>query len=133
MHVLGIARSVRARFGMSAFAVALLVSASTQAADESVGSPKSIAITPAESTLVGRRATGQLIVSADLADGTLSDLTRAVEWVSLDPTIATVSPKGQVVPKANGTATIVARAGSLEAKSTGSGSTHIPSVLAQHS
>ena len=42
----------------------------------------------------------------------VQDQTRAVEWVSLNPEIAAVTPKGQVVPKANGTATIVARLGS---------------------
>src|SRR5213079_121878 len=46
------------------------------------------------------------------------DLTRALalEWASLNPEIAIVSPRGQVTPKANGQATIVARGGSVEAK-----------------
>ncbi|MFO0952174.1 MAG: DUF1553 domain-containing protein [Isosphaeraceae bacterium] len=81
-----------------------------------VGSPKSVAVEPAETSLVGRRATAQLIVSATYPDGSLRDLTRALDWVSLDPAVATVDAKGRVVPKGNGKATIVARGGSVEAK-----------------
>ncbi len=36
----------------------------------------------------------------------------------LEPEVATVTPKGRVIPKGNGTATIVAREGSVEAKTT---------------
>ena len=83
-----------------------------------IGTPASVAIAPAEATLSGRRATRQLIASATYADGSARDLTRALEWVSLNPEIALVSPKGQVVPRGNGTATIVARRGSVEATTT---------------
>ena len=62
--------------------------------------------------LIGRRATAQLIASSRAADGSVQDQTRAVEWVSLNPEIAQLTAKGQVVPRANGTATIVARLGS---------------------
>ena len=87
-------------------------------ADDPAGTPDSAAIEPAESTLSGRRATRQLLVSGVYPDGSTRDLTRAVEWTSLDPSVATVSPKGQVVPKGDGTATIVARRGSIEAQAT---------------
>ncbi len=83
-----------------------------------VGTSASVAITPAEATLSGRRATRQLIASATYSDGSARDLTRALEWVSLNPEIALVSPKGQVVPRGNGTVTIVARRGSVEATTT---------------
>ncbi len=83
-----------------------------------IGTPASVEIAPKDSTLVGRRATRQLILTAHDPDGSVRDLTRLVEWVSLDPKVAEVSPKGQVVPRANGTATIVARKGSVEAKTT---------------
>ncbi|MDR3637715.1 MAG: DUF1549 domain-containing protein, partial [Isosphaeraceae bacterium] len=83
-----------------------------------VGTPAAVAIAPQDATLLGRRATRQLIATANYADGTVRDLTRALEWVSLNPEIATVSAKGQVVPKANGSATIVARRGSVEVKTT---------------
>ncbi len=76
-----------------------------------IGSPAKVVIEPGHSTLVGKRATRQLIASATDADGSMRDLTRALTWTSLDPNIATVSAKGQVVPHANGKATIVARGG----------------------
>ncbi len=83
-----------------------------------IGQPVTVEITPKDSTLVGTRATRQLILSAKYADKSERDLTRVVEWVSLDPKIADVSAKGQVIPKGNGVATIVARRGSVEAKAT---------------
>ena len=64
-----------------------------------LGTPASVAIEPADATLLGRRATRQLIVTATDADGSVRDLTRALEWVSLDPEVAVVSPKGRVVPQ----------------------------------
>jgi hypothetical protein len=78
----------------------------------------SAAIEPQAPVLKGRRATSQLIVTGTAEDGSVSDLTRSVSWTSLNPEIAVVSPKGQVVPKGNGEATIVAQAGSLEVQTT---------------
>jgi hypothetical protein len=101
--------------------IATLVCGSASAADapkDLIGIPTSVEITPRDATLVGRRATRQLIASATYPDGTVRDLTRGIEWVSLDPAIAQVSPKGQVVPRSNGVATIVGRKGSIEAKTT---------------
>ena len=81
-----------------------------------VGDGDPISIWPQQSTLIGRRATAQLIASSQSALGAVRDQTRAVEWVSLNPEIAKITPKGQVVPKANGAATIVARLGSHESR-----------------
>jgi hypothetical protein len=114
------------RRGAGAMAIALGVAAlwaptaafAAERPSDSIGSPASVEVAPKDSALVGRRATRQLILTARDADGSIRDLTRLVEWVSLDPAIAVVSPKGQVTPKANGTATIVARKGSVEAKTT---------------
>lgn len=92
---------------------------SARAADDPaaiIGNPTTVVIAPAESTLQGSRATRQLIVSSTYADGTVRDLTHALEWVSLNPEIASVNAKGRVVPKADGVATIVARRGSVEVK-----------------
>jgi hypothetical protein len=121
MHVRGNARRTT---GLLALTVAALLATTTpgaRAEDDPavfVGSPSSVAIEPGGATLIGRRATRQLIVSATYADGSTRDLTRAVEWVSLNPEVATVSRKGQVVPKENGTATIVARRESVEVQTT---------------
>jgi hypothetical protein len=83
-----------------------------------IGSPASVTVEPGDSALVGRRATRQLIATGAYADGSVRDLTRALEWVSLDPRVAVVSPKGQVVPRGDGSATVVARGGSFEARAT---------------
>jgi hypothetical protein len=107
--------------GVWALAILLVAGAEAGAADDQaalIGSPKKVTVEPGEAKLVGRHATRQLIASASYADGTLRDLTRALDWVSLDPDVASVSSKGQVVPKSNGVATIIARGGSIEAKAT---------------
>ena len=48
----------------------------------------------------------------------VQDQTRSVEWVSSNPSVAVVTSNGRVIPKSNGTATIVARKGSLESGTT---------------
>src|SRR5262249_10656581 len=72
-----------------------------------------ISISPAHSRLAGRRPTQQLIATASVADGSRSDATRTVGWVSRNPEIAVVSAKGRVVPRANGHTTIQARQGQV--------------------
>ena len=70
----------------------------------------SFRVVPERSTLAGPRATRQLL--AEAGGGSPRDLTRAVAWASLDPTVATVASTGRVTPRGDGTATIVARWGS---------------------
>ena len=79
-----------------------------------IGTPTSVVIGPASPPLRGRRSTRQLIATARYADSSVRDLTRLLAWTSLDPAVATVSDRGQVLPRGNGTATIVARQGSIE-------------------
>jgi hypothetical protein len=79
-----------------------------------IGQPSRVTIGPESPPLVGRRATRQLVATARYADGSVRDLTRALDWSSLDPAVAAVSEHGQIVPRGNGTATIVARHGSVE-------------------
>jgi hypothetical protein len=81
-----------------------------------IGSPASIRVEPVESSIPGRRETRQLIATALDPDGSERDLTRALDWVSLNPEIATVDRRGKVTPVADGAATIVARGGSVEAQ-----------------
>ena len=83
-----------------------------------IGTPTRVVIGPESPPLRGRRATRQLIVTGAYADGSVRDLTRALTWTSLDPAIAAVSPRGQVVPRGNGAATIVASHGSVEVRAT---------------
>ncbi|WP_240911270.1 DUF1549 domain-containing protein [Paludisphaera soli] len=100
----------------------LASSASIGRADESidalVGAPASVEIGPADPVLSGRRATRRLIVTATYADGTVRDLTRALEWSSGDEAVAVVSATGLVSPRADGKAVITARRGSVEATTT---------------
>jgi hypothetical protein len=88
------------------------------AADKSGGGNGVLSILPMNSTLTGRRATAQLVATARGADGLVQDQTRSVEWVSSNPSVASVTAKGRVIPRGNGTATIVAHTGSLEASTT---------------
>ncbi len=83
-----------------------------------VGTPKSVVVEPSGVTLLGRRATRQLIATAHDSNGAERDLTRLVEWVSLNPDVAVVNAKGRVTPVKDGQATIVARATGFEAKTT---------------
>ena len=74
--------------------------------------PGIISIEPTRSTLVGRRATRQLLASVEVGSpeaGSGVDLTRVVRWASLDPAVAVVSARGVVTPRGEGSATIVAR------------------------
>jgi hypothetical protein len=75
-----------------------------------------ISIEPRDSALIGRHASGQLIATARRSDGSLEDATRAVEWVSSNPEVAVVFGSGRVVPRSNGSATIVARHRGIEGK-----------------
>jgi len=85
--------------------------------DALVGAPASTAISPADASLDGRRATCQLIATGTYADGP-RDLTRALEWESADPSVAVVSKTGRVTPKGDGKVLITARRGSVETSTT---------------
>ena len=66
--------------------------------------------------LRGRDAKHQILVTATMPDGSLSDLTRSVSYEVSPATVVSVSPAGVVRPLGNGQATITARtAGGLEA------------------
>ena len=102
---------------MAALGLASVAMGDAPVAD-AIGTPAKVVVDPPDSTLVGRRATRQLIASATSAGGSTRDLTRLLTWTSLDPSVATISPRGQVVPVGNGKATLVARGGSVEASAT---------------
>ena len=76
--------------------------------------PEKLILEPENPTLNGRRSTRQLIVTGVFASTEIRDFTRAVEWSSLQPEVAVVNQQGLVLPVSNGTATIVAKTGSLE-------------------
>jgi Protein of unknown function (DUF1549)/Protein of unknown function (DUF1553) len=81
-------------------------------------SAAALTIEPLNARLIGRRATAQLIATSRAIDSSVEDQSRAVQWASLSPEVAQTTARGQILPRANGTATIVARLGSLEAHTT---------------
>ncbi|MFN4258244.1 MAG: DUF1549 domain-containing protein [Gemmataceae bacterium] len=65
-----------------------------------------LSVEPAQVILSHAGARQQLLVSGELADGSIRDLTRAVRYVSSDPAIAAVDARGIVTPKGNGETTL---------------------------
>ena len=105
-------------FALSIGIVATLAMTSSAQDNALLGSPLKVAVEPADSSLIGKRATRQLLATASYPDGSIRDLTRVLTWSSLNPEIAIVTSKGQVIPKGEGVATIVANGGSIDAKTT---------------
>jgi hypothetical protein len=95
--------------------VALLPSAGAVTAGTA---PVRLTIEPPATVLDGRRASAQLIVTGQYADGTLRDLTRAAAWSSADPHVISVGPGGHVEPRGDGRGDVVVRLGLLEARGT---------------
>lgn len=81
---------------------------------ENPGAPQAIIVEPSVVQLDGSRSTSQVLATGASIDGTLRDLTREVEWISLNPEVAEISPTGRIQPKGEGQTTIVARHASLE-------------------
>jgi hypothetical protein len=80
------------------------------------GQPVSLAVQPDAITLDGPRATQQIIVTGKYADDSVRDLTPFASLVCESPAIASIGTDGFVVPKKNGTTTLVIKAGSQMAK-----------------
>jgi hypothetical protein len=80
-------------------------------------------ISPGEIELDARCGRQQLLVSAVLADGFQSDLTREATYESLNPSVAEVSSTGLVVPRSDGATHIVAR--------TDSGRVAVPVIVSE--
>jgi len=99
-----------------ALAIVMSLSSFAQSRADAIGTPAKLVVEGGDSTLVGRRATRQLLATATYPDGSTRDLTRAVAWATLNPEVASVSPMGQVIPKGDGVATIVCSGGSVEAR-----------------
>ena len=105
--------------GMIASALALTLSANSQPllADSPskidavtlIGLPQKLTLEPSNPGLTGRRATRQLVLTGSYEGELVRDLTRLAQWSSLQPEVAAVNDRGMVIPKGNGTATIVSR------------------------
>jgi hypothetical protein len=82
------------------------------AGEERVGAKvTNLIATPAKITIEGSDAVRQLVVTATLKDGQLQDRTVSATYETADPGIIRVTSSGQILPLANGTTTITARAG----------------------
>lgn len=88
------------------------------AAPVSAGSPppESLRIHPTEVTLRGPSSRQALLATGGHGIAGESDLTRAVEWRSLDPKVAEVTAAGIVLPRGDGSTEIVARLAGREAR-----------------
>lgn len=75
-------------------------------------------VEPASLTLYGHRSSQQLLVSESTAAGTFADVTRDATFESLVPSVAIVTSKGLIVPRAHGTAEVVVRHLGREARVT---------------
>src|SRR5262245_38427070 len=102
---------IRARRGFGLYPVLLSLAilgilvdspghAATGAANPTTGDIK---VAPTSFQLRGRRANQQMLATNRGPDGSISDATRSVEWLVSDPRIASISPRGRVVPLRNGT------------------------------
>ncbi len=115
MHTM---RKLRRNGGRLWLAAPLLLLVGSVVAEESEPNrqPNSLVVEPQNIELVGRRATAQLLATGTFEDGSVQDFTRGMEWVCLDPEVAEVTSTGRVLPRRDGTTTIVVRGGSVEAR-----------------
>lgn len=83
---------------------------------DEVGNPVALAIWPTAIVLEGPRSTQQVLVTGRYANGSERDLTRSCTWRLEASDIAELRPQGLLVPHRDGSTTLVARVGSVEAR-----------------
>src|SRR5882724_11720775 len=94
-------------------ALLLALPTPTRAAD-AAPKPATLTITPAEFVLQGSRAQQRLLVTGGFGERGDADLTASATYESLQPNVAVVDRHGNVTPRSDGTAEIVARYAGLE-------------------
>src|ERR1700687_5927580 len=77
---------------------------------------QSLTCYPAKITLKGADDAAQLILTANLANGRVQDLSSELKYEIADPQVARVSSNGRVLPLANGTTEITATFGDKSVK-----------------
>ena len=83
------------------------------------GPPRSeLILEPSSTKLVGPLSSARLLATERGSEGAIRDLTRVVNWGSLDPTVVSVAPDGRLLPVGEGVATIVALDGNRGASAT---------------
>jgi hypothetical protein len=80
-----------------------------------IGQPAALHVQPATILLNGPRAQQQLVVTGKYADGTVRDLTAFVN-ITLEGDAATVDAEQVILPRKNGTANVVIKAGAQTVK-----------------
>jgi Protein of unknown function (DUF1553)/Protein of unknown function (DUF1549) len=81
-----------------------------------VGKPAVLQVQPAAVLLTGPRAMQQIVVTARYPDGDVRDVTPFCDFTVDGPAAAQVTSDGFVLPRKNGTTTLMARAGGQVAK-----------------
>jgi hypothetical protein len=81
-----------------------------------VGQPTALLVQPENLTLDGPRAVGQLVVTGRYADGGVRDLTPFCEFTLEGDPVAAVAAGGFVVPRRDGAATLLVKAGGQTAR-----------------
>src|SRR5688500_11153572 len=96
-------------------AALICLSGLANAAIAAAEGPAGFGVTPEAVALEGNFARAQLLVTATAADGSVdersADLTHAAAYLSDNPQVVTVSPAGQLLAVADGTAVISVTAG----------------------
>jgi hypothetical protein len=81
-----------------------------------IGQPAEFIVQPATVTLAGPRGTQQVIITGRYADGSVRDLTPFCEFSSDGGDVFTVDATGFLVPRQNGAAALVVKAGGRTAR-----------------
>ena len=77
---------------------------------------KALTVHPTSVRLKGSDSAAQLIVTADLGNGRLVDLTSDVKYTAADLKVVSVTATGRVVPHANGSTEVVASFGTTQVR-----------------
>src|SRR4051812_15189364 len=78
--------------------------------------PGSLRVVPARAVLRGPDAVQQIAVERVSPEGTARDTTGGAEFATSDASVATVDAAGTIAARGDGSATITARSGGLEAR-----------------
>src|SRR4051812_39151824 len=111
---------LRRRFKWSiVLLLGLIASATVQAALPSdpaeraaiVGQPIALQIQPAVLTLAGPRATQQLVITGQYADGSIRDLTPFCDLITESAGIVSIGTDGLMLPHGDGSTNLIVKAG----------------------
>lgn len=76
-----------------------------------IGQPAALRVEPSAITLMGPRATQQLVISGQYADGSIRDLTAFCDLITESAGIVSVGIDGNLLPHGDGATTLIVKAG----------------------